>query len=561
MKKHILSSLLLLVSIMPIFAQKTGTIAKNGMVSTAHPVASRVGLDILKKGGNAFDAAVAVKFALAVVYPRAGNISGGGFLVYRTASGENGSLDFRERAPLSASRDMYLDKNGNVIKNLSLKGALAVGVPGTVDGMYELWSKKGKLPWKALIQPSVDLAQNGFELTKAEADKLNIYQDVLKEMNGAPNPYISPAGKWKKGDRIINKSLANTLTAVRDNGRAGFYEGKVADDLVNTIQKNGGILSHKDLREYKSIWRGTISADYRGYTIHSMPPPSSGGIALAQLFTGSEMMNLSDYKHNSPDAIHLMTELERRVYADRATHLGDPDFYDVPQAMLLDREYLRKRFSDIRMDKKTDSQRIKPGKVNRIESLETTHLSIVDKDGNAASITTSLNGNYGSKLMAKEGGYLLNNVMDDFSSKPGTPNQFGLVGAEANAIAPGKRMLSSMSPSIVEKDGKLFMVVGTPGGSTIITSVYQTILNIIDHGMSMREAVDAKKFHSQWLPDVIVMEEKSFSSETLDSLRKRGHKLKFASQLGRMDCVLVRPDGSLEGASDTNRSDGQALGY
>jgi len=482
-------------------------------------------------------------------------------MVYRDANGKAGSLDFREKAPLKAHRDMYLDENGNVIKNLSLKGAMAVGVPGSVDGMYTLWKNKGKLDWKKLVQPAIDLAKNGVVLTQAEADKLNDYREVLIEVNGSSIPLVNAERTWLKGDRILYPELAKTLQRIQKSGRDGFYKGKTAEILLETIQQNGGIISQQDLDKYQSVWREVISAPYRGYKILSMPPPSSGGIALAQLFMGSEEKGLHQYAHNSEESIHLMTELQRRVYADRATHLGDPDFYDVPVEMLLNPTYNKERNAGIDMNQKTDSQEIKSGKVERIESFETTHFSIVDPQGNAVSITTTLNGNYGSKLFVKQGGFLLNNEMDDFSSKPGIPNQFGLVGAEANAIIAEKRMLSSMTPTIVEKDGELFMVVGTPGGSTIITSVYQTILNVIDHGMTMQEAVNAKKTHSQWLPDRIVLEENAFPKEVIEGLKAKGHQIKFIKQLGKMDAVLVNENGTLEGASDITRTDGVAIGF
>ncbi|MCG8474203.1 MAG: gamma-glutamyltransferase, partial [Cytophagales bacterium] len=358
MKKISLAFLLFIGFVFGLHAQ-TGTIARNGMVSSAHPLASQIGVDIMKKGGNAYDAAVAVQFALAVAYPRAGNISGGGFMVYRDADGKKGSLDFREKAPVRAHRDMYLDAEGNVIRDLSLKGALAVGVPGSVDGMFTLWQAKGKLDWKTLVQPAIDLAQNGVVLTQAEAEKLNGYQDVLEEVNGKSTPYVHADKNWRSGERIFYPELAKTLRRIQKSGRDGFYKGKTARLLLKTIQKNKGIITQEDLDKYRSVWRGTIAADYRGYQISSMPPPSSGGIALAQLFMGSEEKQLYRYPHNSAEAIHLMTELERRVYADRSVHLGDPDFFDVPAEMLLNPDYNRKRNAGISMRRKTDSQEIR----------------------------------------------------------------------------------------------------------------------------------------------------------------------------------------------------------
>jgi len=542
-----------------------GVIGKNGMVVSAHPLASKVGVDILKKGGNAFDAAISVQFALAVVYPTAGNIGGGGFLVYRTKNGKAGSLDFREMAPEKASRDMYLDKDGNPIKNLSLDGHLAAGVPGTVDGMFALHKKLGSLEFKDLIQPAIDLAKKGVRLTEKEADGYNRFRDKFLELN-THKPYIIKEKSWKKGDLIIHKDLAQTLERIRDNGRKGFYGGKTADLIVKEMKTGNGIISKKDLASYRSIWRKPIIGKYREFKIISMPPPSSGGIALLQLLKGSEKLKIREYGHNDVRTVHYMTELERRVYADRAAHLGDPDFFSVPVSGLLNDKYIEARMSDIDPDSKTDSSDVREGDPAPKESMETTHFSIVDKWGNGAAITTTLNGEYGAKVIVKGAGFLLNNEMDDFSKKPGVPNQFGLVGGEANSIAPRKRMLSSMTPTILEKNGKLFMVVGTPGGSTIITSVYQAIINVLEHGMSMQQAVNAKRIHSQWLPDVFIPEKGALSSTDLIQMAVRGHIPViypiFSHPLGMVDAILVREDGTLEGAADYTRGiDDTALGY
>ncbi len=538
-----------------------GTIAKNGMVVTANPYASEIGLEVLKQGGNAFDAAVAVQFALAVCYPRAGNIGGGGFLVYRKADGEVGCLDFREKAPKTAITNMYLDKEGNYLSDLSKRGPLASGVPGTVAGMAAIHEKLGALPFADLVNPSVELAANGVKLSENEANKFNDYQEDFKDLNRFPMPFVKEGG-WAEGDSLKHPELAATLARIRDNGRDGFYKGETADLLVAEMQAGNGIISHEDLEAYQAVWREPIVENYQeDYRVISMSPPSSGGIALVQLLEGSEMFDFKKMGHNSVESIHVMTELQRRVYADRSTHLGDMDFYEVPIKQLLSADYLKDRFGDIAMDKKTDSQDIKEGKVEVIESVETTHFSIVDKDGNAASITTTLNGNYGSKVMVKGAGFMLNNEMDDFSAKPGEPNMFGLVGAEANKIEPEKRMLSSMTPTIVEKNGELFMVVGTPGGATIITCVYQTIMNVIAHGMNIQEAVNAKKTHSQWLPDVIILEEGVVDDSVVKGLEALGHKIDYRPALGRMEAVLVLPDGSLEGAADHTRGDDTALGF
>jgi len=535
-----------------------GIVSQSGMITSAHPLASEVGAQILAEGGNAFDAAVAVHFALAVVYPGAGNIGGGGFAVYRKAEGEAGSLDFREKAPLAATKDMYLDENGDVVSGLSSFGGLAVGVPGSVDGMIKLHERLGTLPLAQLIEPAINLAEKGFRLTEKEAKKYNHYQEAILNANDSANCYYN-GGDWKAGDLIVLPELAKTLRLIRDKGRAGFYSGETAQDLVDEVSKNGGLISRTDLDNYAAVWRAPVEGSYKQYKVISMPSPSSGGIALLQLLKGSEAYDWNAFGHNSALSVHLMTELERRVYADRATYLGDPDFYKVPVKMLLDSSYLKQRFSDISFTQKTDSRDIKEGNVEVIESVETTHFSIVDKDHNAIAVTTTLNGVFGSKVFVEKSGFFLNNEMDDFSVKPGVPNQFGLVGGEANAIAPEKRMLSSMTPTILEKDGKLFMVVGTPGGSTIITSVYQTILNVIDHGMNIQEAVDAKKTHHQWLPDLILYEKGALDSTVIRQLEVMGNTLQERPSIGHLNAVVVRPDGGLQGGSDP-RGDDTAVG-
>lgn len=547
----------------PFYSDKKGVIAKNGMVASAHPDASQVGVQVLKMGGNAIDAAIGTHFALAVVFPFAGNLGGGGFAVVRTKNGEAYTLDFREKAPLKAHRDMYLDEKGEVRQGLSLLGHLASGVPGSVDGMVELHTKLGKLAWSKILQPAIDLAENGVVLTEREALGLNRMKEVFKQVNGENTPYfMNPSGEeWKKGDILVQKDLAKTLRAIQKEGRAGFYAGPVADLLVQEMQQGGGIISHDDLKKYHSAWREPIREKYKKYQILTMPPASSGGIALVQLMRLMEPYPIKKWGWNSDSTTHVMIEAERRVYADRAEWLGDMDFVKVPMKELMSYDYLKNRWMDFSFDKATPSSEIGGGKVPGYESDETTHYSVVDKEGNAVSITTTLNGGYGSKVVVNGGGFLMNNEMDDFSIKAGVPNMFGLIGNKANEIQPEKRMLSSMTPTIIEKEGEFLMAVGTPGGSTIITSVFQVVLNVVEHGMNMQQAVNALKFHHQWLPDKTVYEQNAFTPQTIEKLKQKGFILEAQKgTLGRMDCILLRPDGTLEGASDP-RADNTSIGY
>ncbi|MFB9864050.1 gamma-glutamyltransferase [Rufibacter immobilis] len=538
---------------------EVGATGKKGMVVSAHPEASRIGLEILRKGGNAYDAAVATGFALAVAYPVAGNIGGGGFLVYRTQNGETGTLDYREKAPAAATRNMYLNDQGNVVAGASTLGHLAVGVPGAVAGMVAMHQKLGRLPWAQVVQPAIDLAQKGVVLTQREARLLNNAQDELIKANKF-TPYLVKSIPWQKGDILPLQELARTLERIRDKGEAGFYEGETADLLVREMRRGGGIMTHQDLKEYKAVWRQPITGTYRGYKVISMPPPSSGGIALLQLLNMVEPYDLRSWGWQNSNAVHVMVEAQRRVYADRATYLGDPDFFKVPASELLKPDYLKQRMASMKMEQATPSSAVLAGVLLAKESDQTTHYSVVDQWGNAASITTTLNGNYGSGVVVEGAGFLLNNEMDDFSAKPGVPNMFGLIGGEANAIAPGKRMLSSMTPTILEKDGQLFMIVGTPGGSTIITSVFQTILNVIDHGMGMQQAVSAPRFHHQWLPDRIEPEAAALSEQVRSELQSRGHKIQNRGNYGAVEGILKRPNGTWEGGADP-RGDDTALGY
>ncbi|MFD2289196.1 gamma-glutamyltransferase [Pedobacter petrophilus] len=533
---------------------------KNGMVVSAHPEASQVGIEILKKGGNAIDAAVAVQFALAVVYPNAGNIGGGGFMVYRSSKGEVNTLDFREKAAASASRDMYLDSAGNPIVNKSLYGHLAAGVPGSVDGMVQAHQKYGKLTWAEVLKPAIDLAEKGFKITKRQAAELNGLHQKFMRFNPDGTAFVNLESTWKENDLLVQTELANTLKLVQEKGRSGFYEGTVADAIVAEMQRGKGLITKEDLKNYHSAWRKPITGDYRGYKVITMPPTSSGGIALVQLLKSVEPFPLKRWGYNADSTVQVIVEAERRVYADRATHLGDPDFYKVPQNQLLDSAYNRKRMSGFNWAVATPSNQVLAGEIKGAEHEETTHFSIVDHDGNAVSITTTLNGSYGALVAVKGAGFLLNNEMDDFSVKPGAPNMYGLVGGEANSIAPNKRMLSSMTPSIVEKNGNLFMVVGTPGGSTIITSVFQTIINVIDFDMNMQQAVAAKKFHHQWLPDEVYVEKDAIDSLTIEKLKLKGYKISPRGAIGRVDAILKTSSGSYQGGADP-RGDDIAVGY
>jgi gamma-glutamyltranspeptidase/glutathione hydrolase len=543
-------------------AEKTSTrglISKQAMVVSARAEASKIGSDILKKGGNAFDAMCATQLALAVAYPYAGNIGGGGFMVYRKANGDIGSIDFREKAPLAATKDMYLDENGDVIAEKSTLGAMAVGVPGTVAGIFEVHEKLGSLPIKDIIKPSITLAYNGVTVTKKQEETIKKYRPLFSKVNKEAIPLDKA---WKENDVIKYPALAKTLERISQNGKDEFYKGKTSKILAKFIQENGGILTEEDLAGYEAKWREPIVFTYDDLKIISIAPPSSGGIALAQIMKMLEPFHLDEYGHHSLKTIQAITEAERRAYADRSFYLGDPDFIKIPVETLIKEDYLSGRMADFSFEKATLSSDVSHGNIQIIESNETTHYSIIDQFGNAIACTTTINGAYGSKLYCAELGFFLNNEMDDFSSKPGVPNMFGLIGAEANSILPEKRMLSSMTPTIVEKNNKLFMTLGTPGGSTIITSVMQTILNVHEFDMGMQEAVDAPRFHHQWLPDEIRMEPNLFDRNLIKQLENLGYSIneKDAPVIGKVDGILVLDDNTYEGGADY-RGDDTAVGF
>ncbi|WP_100627085.1 gamma-glutamyltransferase [Algoriphagus formosus] len=538
---------------------KRGLIAEKAMVVSARGEASRIGIEIMKKGGNAFDAMMATEMALAVTFPFAGNLGGGGFAVYRLANGEIGSIDYREKAPGAAHRDMYLDENGDVIPGLSTKGALASGVPGTIAGIFEAQSKFGKLEPKEILQPVIDLAKNGFVVSTQQAGRLQSIREVVREVNGENTFY---GKEWNAGDTIKNIALAETLERIASNGRDEFYQGETAKILVDHMQKMGGIITEEDLAAYEAAWREPIVFDYKELRVISMAPPSSGGVTIGQILKMVEPYDLQAMGHNSVDYVQVLTEAMRRAYADRNYYLGDPDFVEIPIDELLDDDYLKERMGSFNPEMATLSADIAEGKVLFAESMETTHYSIMDEEGNALAVTTTLNGAYGSKVYLDELGFFMNNEMDDFSSKTGVPNMFGLIGADANSIAPGKRMLSSMTPTLVERDGKLWMILGTPGGSTIITAVAQTILNAYEFDMTMQEAVEAHRFHHQWLPDQILFEENTLDSALLKALSAKNYLINEGRTpiIGSVDAIMLLPDGKLEGGADPRREN-EAAGY
>lgn len=529
-------------------------------VASAHPLASEVGVAIMKHGGNGFDAMIATQLALAVVYPGAGNIGGGGFLIARKNNGELVALDYREAAPSKASRNMYLDKEGNAQNELSENGHLSSGVPGTVAGLFATL-KYAKLPFKELIQPAIDLAENGFVITQHEASALNGTKNEFLQYSTKPAAFVKDES-WKAGDTLFQPELAATLRRIRDNGAKGFYEGETAKLIVDEMQRGKGLITLSDLKNYKCKERKPVEFDYRGYHVISFPPPSSGGILIAQMLKIIEKYPVSSYGFQTAKSVQLMIEAERRAYADRAEHLGDPDFWKVPQQTLISDAYLAERMKDYDPNHASKSAEIKAGVI--YESKETTHISIFDEEGNMVAVTTTLNNGYGSKTVIGGAGFLLNDEMDDFSIKPGVPNMYGATGGDANAIEPDKRMLSSMTPTLVLHNNKPFMVLGTPGGTTIPTSVFQSIVNVIDFNMSADDAVNKPKFHHQWLPDEVTLE-KGFSEETKNALEKMGYKWVNTSSIGRTELIkILYGDSSthisLEAAAD-KRGDDSVAGY
>jgi len=532
-------------------------ICSNGAVVSAHPLASKAGVSILKKGGNAIDAAIATQLALAVVYPNAGNIGGGGFMVARLGNGKLVSIDYREKAPGKANRDMYLDSDGKPQFQNSQNGHLSAGVPGTIAGLFESM-KYAKLSFNKLIEPAIELAENGFVITDKEAKAFNgLKNEFLKY--STTTPAFAKNVPWKAGDTLVQKDLAQTLKRIKKNGAKGFYEGETAKLIVEEMQRGKGIITLDDLKNYKARVREPHVFAYKGYTIVGMPMPSSGGVLLHQMMKMIEKRNISSMEFQSPQSVQLMVEVERRAYADRAQFMGDADFYKVPVSKLTDDNYLQARMADYVPGKAGNSEQVKPGDIPGNESEETTHLSVIDKDGNAVAVTTTLNNSFGSKTVVGGAGFILNDEMDDFSIKPGTPNMYGAIGGEANAIMPGKRMLSSMTPTIVLKNNKPFIVAGTPGGTTITTSVFQTLVNILEFGMSTEDAVWKPKFHHQWLPDKVDVE-KSFPDNTRKALEAMGYKIAERVSIGRTEVIKVLTDGKFEAVAD-NRGDDAAEGW
>ncbi|ECJ2442312.1 gamma-glutamyltransferase [Salmonella enterica subsp. diarizonae] len=535
--------------------------ATQGMVASVDVMATQVGVDILKQGGNAVDAAVAVGYALAVTHPQAGNLGGGGFMLLRTKDGATTAIDFREMAPAGATRDMFLDEQGNPDSKKSLTSPLASGTPGTVAGLSLALEKYGSLPLNSVVRPAIKLAQEGFIVNDALADDLKTYgSEVLPHHENSKAIFWKDGEPLKKGDKLVQQDLANSLTMIAENGPDAFYKGDIARQIAQQMQQNGGLITTDDLAAYQAVERTPVSGEYRGYQIFSMPPPSSGGIHIVQILNILENFDMNKYGFGSADAIQIMAEAEKYAYADRSEYLGDPDFVNVPWQALTSKTYAKSIAGQIDINKAKPSSEIRPGKLAPYESDQTTHFSVVDKDGNAVAVTYTLNTTFGTGIVAGNTGILLNNQMDDFSAKPGVPNVYGLVGGEANAVGPKKRPLSSMSPTIVVKDGKTWLVTGSPGGSRIITTVLQMVVNTIDFGMNVAEATNAPRFHHQWLPDELRVE-KGFSPDTLKLLEQKGQKVALKEAMGSTQSIMVGPDGELYGASDPRSVDDLTAGY
>lgn len=535
--------------------------ATQGMVASVDAMATQVGVDILKQGGNAVDAAVAVGYALAVTHPQAGNLGGGGFMLLRTKDGATTAIDFREMAPANATRDMFLDEQGNPDSKKSLTSPLASGTPGTVAGLSLALEKYGSLPLNSVVRPAIKLAQEGFIVNDALADDLKTYgSEVLPHHENSKAIFWKDGEPLKKGDKLVQQDLANSLTMIAENGPDAFYKGEIARQIAQQMQQGGGLITTDDLAAYQAVERTPVSGEYRGYQIFSIPPPSSGGVHIVQILNILENFDMKKYGFGSADAMQIMAEAEKYAYADRSEYLGDPDFVNVPWQALTSKAYAKSIAGQIDINKAKPSSEIRPGKLAPYESDQTTHFSVVDKDGNAVAVTYTLNTTFGTGIVAGNTGILLNNQMDDFSAKPGVPNVYGLVGGEANAVGPKKRPLSSMSPTIVVKDGKTWLVTGSPGGSRIITTVLQMVVNTIDFGMNVAEATNAPRFHHQWLPDELRVE-KGFSPDTLKLLEQKGQKVALKEAMGSTQSIMVGPDGELYGASDPRSVDDLTAGY
>ncbi|WP_413740548.1 gamma-glutamyltransferase [Sodalis sp. RH14] len=536
--------------------------ARHGMVSTVDETATGVGLDILRAGGNAVDAAVAVGYALAVTHPQAGNLGGGGFMLVRTRQGETVAIDFREMAPAGATRDMFIGPDGNADSKRSLTGPLASGTPGTVAGMSLALDRFGTLPLARVMQPAIRLAREGFSVDKALADDLASYgrEALINHPNSKAVFFKADGQPYAEGERLSQPQLAHSLTLIAEQGPQAFYQGAIADEIAAEMQRDGGLIGKADLAAYRAVARQPVSGSYRGYQVFSMPPPSSGGIHIIQILNILENFDLAHMGAGSADAIQVMAEAMKFAYADRSEYLGDPDFVKVPVQALTSKAYAKTLAQRIDVNRANPSVTIKPGQLQPYESDQTTHYSVVDGQGNAVAVTYTLNTYFGSGIMAGDSGILLNNEMDDFSAKPGVPNMYGLVGGDANAVQAGKRPLSSMSPTIVVKDGKTWLVTGSPGGSRIITTVLQMLVNTIDFQMNVAEASAAPRFHQQWTPDELRVE-KGFSPDTLKLLGERGQHIKVLPVMGSTQSIMVMPDGTFTGASDPRTIDDLTAGY